>query len=214
MFKFCINKQEEKLYLDGPYLFFLLLLSYVCQAVRSFIYSIRCQEVLFVIILGAYQLFCRLDYAGINLLISGSAFPALYYGMYCTPMLATFYLIFIVTIGLSLFIITLFEYLHRPQNFVLKSCAYGGFGVSLVIPLSHAMINEIVYNNYGDNFSMVASLEEYIAVGISYLGGLYIYTVRCPERHKPGNYNICGHSHQIWHVMVVLGIIFTYMGAL
>jgi adiponectin receptor len=37
---------------------------------------------------------------------------------------------------------------------------------------------------------------------------------RCPERNNPGKYNLCGHSHQIWHGFVVLGIIFTYLGAL
>lgn len=61
---------------------------------------------------------------------------------------------------------------------------------------------------------MMASVDEYFAVGVSYLSGLYIYTIRCPERNKPGKYNICGHSHQIWHCMVVLGIICTYFGAL
>lgn len=134
--------------------------------------------------------------------------------MYCNPGLALFYLIFIVSIGSTLFIVTLFEYLHRPENFVLKSVAYGGFGVSLAIPMTHAFINEVVFNNYGDTFTMITSLDDYICCGIAYLFGLYVYTVRCPERHKPGNYNICGHSHQIWHCFVVLGIIFTYIGAL
>lgn len=43
--------------------------------------------------------------------------------------------------GLSLFVVSLFEYLHRPENLTLKSLAYGGFGVSLSIPLAHAVIN-------------------------------------------------------------------------
>lgn len=62
----------------------------------------------------AYQVLSRMDYAGVNLLIAGSSFPAMYYGMYCVPNLATFYLIFIVGIGVTLFIASLFEYLHRP----------------------------------------------------------------------------------------------------
>jgi len=31
----------------------------------------------------AYQVFNRLDYAGINILMAGSTFGPLYYGMYC-----------------------------------------------------------------------------------------------------------------------------------
>lgn len=58
--------------------------------------------------LGAYQVFSRLDYAGINVLIVGSSFPAVYYGMYCNFSLVFFYLVIISTLGLSLFILSLF----------------------------------------------------------------------------------------------------------
>lgn len=75
------------------------------------------------------------------MLIAGSSFPALYYGMYCHFQLAVFYLTIICIMGLSLFVVSLFEYLHRPENLTLKSLAYGGFGVSLSIPLAHAVIN-------------------------------------------------------------------------
>ena len=37
----------------------------------------------FILILEAYQVFNRLDYAGINILMAGSTFGPLYYGMYC-----------------------------------------------------------------------------------------------------------------------------------
>jgi adiponectin receptor len=76
------------------------------------------------------------------------------------------------------------------------------------------LINEWVFDNYGDPFVFTPSVPYFCLLGLSYLGGLYIYTIRCPERNHPGKYNICGHSHQIWHGMVVLGILFTYLGAL
>lgn len=43
--------------------------------------------------------------------------------------------------GLTLFVISLFEYMHRPENLKIKSLSYGGFGVSLTIPLGHAIMN-------------------------------------------------------------------------
>lgn len=84
----------------------------------------------------------------------------------------------------------------------------------MAIPPIHMIINESLYDNYGDSFTFITALPFLILLGASYLGGLYVYTVRCPERYHPGKYNVCGQSHQIWHVMVVLGIIFTYMMAL
>lgn len=116
--------------------------------------------------------------------------------------------------GFTLFVFSLFEYLHRPENLRMKSLAYGGFGVSLSIPLGHLMVNEVIFNNYGDPFSMKSSIGYYLLCGFFYLFGLYVYTVRCPERHRPGRFNVCGNSHQIWHCFVVLGIIATYFGAL
>jgi len=91
---------------------------------------------------------------------------------------------------------------------------FGGFGLSNFIPIAHLLINELVFNNYGDPYEFSPSLPYMLLLGASYLTGLYVYAVRCPERNNPGKYNLCGHSHQIWHAMTVLGIIFTYLGAL
>jgi adiponectin receptor len=76
------------------------------------------------------------------------------------------------------------------------------------------MINELVFDNYGDMFSMKSAIGYFLACGFFYLFGLYVYTVRCPERHHPGRFNVCGNSHQIWHGFVVLGVISTYFDAL
>lgn len=140
--------------------------------------------------------------------------PAAYYGLYCRFEVAIFYIVSAFIIGGTLFVFTLFDFLHRPENLVIKSLAYGGFGVSLVIPIIHMLLNEFVYGNYGDPFSFALSVPDYALVGFCYLMGLYVYTVRCPERFHPGKYNVCGHSHQIWHIFVVLGVVFTYSGVL
>lgn len=61
---------------------------------------------------------------------------------------------------------------------------------------------------------MAESIWYYLLCGFFYLFGLYIYTVRCPERHRPGKFNTCGNSHQIWHMFVVMGILATFGGAI
>lgn len=86
-------------------------------------------------------MFNRMDYAGINILMAGSSFPPLYYGMYCSFEVALFYLV-IICIGAScLFSISLFEWIHRPEHANLKALFFGGFGISLSIPLLHMTIN-------------------------------------------------------------------------
>ena len=91
---------------------------------------------------------------------------------------------------------------------------FAGFGTSLVIPICHMLVNDMFYENYGDPFSFADSLPYLVLLGASYLGGVYIYVSKCPERNNPGKYNVCGHSHQIWHCFVVLGILWTYLAAI
>lgn len=63
-----------------------------------------------------YTITNRFDYAGVNLLISGSAFPPLYYGMYCQFEVAIIYLIITLCIASACFVICLFEWIHRAGH--------------------------------------------------------------------------------------------------
>ena len=50
--------------------------------------------------------------------------------------------------------------------------------------------------------------------GIAYIIGALLYVFRIPEKYKPGSYDICGSSHQIFHICIVAGVIFHYFGSL
>ena len=65
---------------------------------------------------GTYTITNRFDYAGVNLLISGSAFPPLYYGMYCQLEVAIVYLTLIILIAISCFTVCLFQWIHLPGH--------------------------------------------------------------------------------------------------
>lgn len=147
-------------------------------------------------------------------MISGSAFPPLYYGMYCQLEVALVYLIAILGVAIFCFTVCLFEWIHLPGHEHWKGGLFAGFGISLTIPCGHMVINEVFFGNYGDPFIFSSSVPYIALLGASYLGGVYIYVVRCPERNSPGKYNLCGHSHQIWHGFVVLGVFWTYLAAI
>jgi adiponectin receptor len=134
--------------------------------------------------------------------------------MYCQLDVAIIYLTCTIIFAIVCFVICLFEWIHRPEHKKYKGWLYATFGGSLSIPLSHILINELIFDNYGDPFEFSSSFVYYVLLAASYFIGLYIYVQQCPERNRPGRYNTCGHSHQIWHGFVVLGIFFTYLGAL
>jgi adiponectin receptor len=82
---------------------------------------------------------------------------------------------------------------------------------AMIIPFSHLIINELVSITLVilTSFSLPPTSSAYTSLRFSKL-----FVIQLPRAKQPGRYNICGHSHQIWHVMVVLGIIFTYFGVM
>ena len=71
---------------------------------------------------------------------------------------------------------------------------YASLGIFSAIPISHLVLIESFFQN-GDPYSTVPSVGYYLAMGAAYLGGLYIYAIRWPEKSKPGHYDLCGASH-------------------
>ena len=62
---------------------------------------------------------------------------------------------------------------------------YAGLGTSAALPMIHVAIYELFFSQ--EKYS--SSMSFIFMMGVSYLVGLYIYTVRWPEKHKPGIIN-------------------------
>ena len=46
--------------------------------------------------------------------------------------------------------------------------------------------------------------------GLIYIIGACIYIARVPERCKPGTFDLCGASHQIFHFAVIIACVLHY----
>lgn len=51
---------------------------------------------------------------------------------------------------------------------------------------------------------MWPEMQTYLLGGVIYLLGAVLYSTRVPERCKPGTFDMCGHSHQIFHFCVLI----------
>ena len=60
---------------------------------------------------------------------------------------------------------------------------------------------------------MTSSVGYYGMMGFVYLSGLYIYVNRIPEIYFPKKFDLCGQSHNIWHILIIVAIVVTYIGA-
>lgn len=143
--------------------------------------------------------FWRLDYAGISLMIVCSFFAPIYYCFSCNPYSRFFYLSSISVLGILAIITLLSPSLSAPRFRSFRATLFLSMGFSGVIPTVHALVL------YWGNQHIFVALGYELAMAIFYASGAAFYVSRIPERWKPGKFDLAGHSHQIFHVFVVLG---------
>lgn len=51
-------------------------------------------------------------------------------------------------------------------------------------------------------------------MGVFYAAGVVVYAARVPERWLPGGFDLVGHSHQLFHLLVIAGAYTHYLGGL
>mmetsp|Transcript_8793 Transcript_8793/g.7765 ORF Transcript_8793/g.7765 Transcript_8793/m.7765 type:complete len:303 (+) Transcript_8793:668-1576(+) len=211
---FSLNQVPGERHYSDPHhlsrwpIFFYLFTAFSCLMCSAVFHLFHCQSE------KVFRVLSRLDYAGICFLITGSSVPGLFYGFYCTPMWYELYISILSAVSLVVFIVSLGDTVHKQENILWKSLMYGGLGIFAALPLLHLGYNNLFAEASVGTIEFAPTWPYYVLMGISYLGGLSIYAVKCPERWHPGKFDIWGHSHQLWHLCVLGGIAFQYFAAL
>lgn len=71
-----------------------------------------------------------------------------------------------------------------------------------VIPICHAFALGLD--------TVILRLDRLLVMYAIYAVGFVAYVFRVPERWAPGSFDLVGNSHQVMHVMVVVGAIYHY----
>lgn len=141
----------------------------------------------------------RLDYAGIAALIATSFYPPVYYSFMCNPFFCNLYLSFITILGIATIVFSLFPVFQKPEYRSIRASLFFGMGFSGVAPILHKLIL------YCHQPEALQTTGYEILMGAFYGIGALIYAKRIPERWRPGKFDIAGHSHQLFHILVVAG---------
>ncbi|XP_009606704.1 heptahelical transmembrane protein 1-like [Nicotiana tomentosiformis] len=152
-------------------------------------------------------LLLRMDYVGITVMIITSFFPPIYYIFQCSQHWQIVYLSGITIMGICT-IITLLSPVfstHKYRSF--RAVLFMSMGFFGLIPAIHAVILN------WDEPERNVTLAYESAMALSYLIGTMFYVTRIPERWRPGFFDLAGHSHQIFHVFVILGALAHYGAA-
>ncbi|KAI2793144.1 ADIPOR-like receptor [Penicillium oxalicum] len=150
-----------------------------------------------------------LDYVGIVGLIVGSFIPSIFYGFYCNPDLQYRYWTMICTIGFACMCVSVIPQFRTPRWRPFRAAMFVGMGLSAILPVLHGL------GLFGPlRMRQQIGLEWLLLQGFLYILGAGIYAARVPERLRPGQFDLFGHSHQIFHVLVVCAAVAHLTGLL
>ncbi|CAD5231035.1 unnamed protein product [Bursaphelenchus okinawaensis] len=142
----------------------------------------------------------KLDYCGVILSMCTSFVPWTYYAFYCQRIYMWVYIAQIASLSIGALIVSLMDRFAAPKYRPLRALVFSGLGLSLMIPLVH-----LIYQN-GLNYAFQYAGLAWLLLNLLFSAvGLTMYCLQLPERFKPGYFDIFGHSHQIMHVLTVLG---------
>ena len=125
--------------------------------------------------------FSRLDYSGIAILITGSAFPPIIYGFACSPGIKYTYLSLISSFCALAFIVTLLPNTDKPQYRRLRGILFIAVGLLAGAPAIHSAIS--------NDPNILVKLFYWAMGGIVYVSGALLYVARIPERCAPGKFD-------------------------
>ncbi|EWC43804.1 hypothetical protein DRE_07313 [Drechslerella stenobrocha 248] len=141
-----------------------------------------------------------LDYVGIVGLITGSFLPSVYYGFRCETAIRNRYWTMICTIGVACATVSVHPHTRTPRFRPIRTAMFIAMGTSAVFPL----MNGVLLHGLEET-QRRCGLGWLLAEGASMISGAVLYATRVPERLKPGRFDFVGSSHQIFHVMVLVG---------
>ncbi|TVU48051.1 hypothetical protein EJB05_07673 [Eragrostis curvula] len=181
--------------------------AYLCGAMFCLLMSSACHLLACHSEHASYVLL-RLDYAGITGLIVTSFYPLVYYTFLCDPFYQSLYLGFITVFGAAAVVVSMLPVFEAPQLRWARAALFACMGASGLVPIVHKMLV------FGNRPEAVLTTGYEMAMGAFYLAGVVVYATRVPERWMPGRFDLAGHSHQLFHTLVIAGAYTHYLAGL
>lgn len=187
----------------GSSMFFLYFVGAVtCLGLSTAYHTLNCHSA------NVCDLFCKMDYCGITILILGSFYPRLYYKFICDPLKRLCYGALVTITGALTIKFSMSEKFGEPRYRALRASVFFGFATACgILPTFHYALQ-----NGWDSLMCDTKFVYMLLVMLMYVTGSCVYATRIPERFLPGAFDVIFHSHQVFHVFVVLGALLHYLG--
>lgn len=151
-----------------------------------------------------------LDILGITLGLMGTFLSGIYYAFWCDPGWRDFYLLTVGGLFLAATALQLApeRYSTHPKYATVRISLFFLWAVYGFVPTIHWTVMQ-----WGGPVVMVMVpriLVMYAVCGAAF----FFYLTKMPERLAPGLVDIIGHSHQWWHVLIFLALLFWHKSGL
>lgn len=146
-----------------------------------------------------FQCFACIDYTGISWLVAASLLTLVYNGFYCQPHLIALYSVGVFALGATMGILPWAPWFDDPKNRSLRISLFIFMALVGLVPFSHGAYLHGFWRMYAFYAPVLPSLASYVA-------GVAVYAMRFPEKYWPGRFDLVGHSHQMWHIAIVVAI--------
>ncbi|WAQ96137.1 PAQR3-like protein [Mya arenaria] len=144
------------------------------------------------------------DLAGILIGVIGCYLPAVHYAFYCLSIWRDVYLFTIAALSALIVFVQFHPQYFSVHWFYQRISVYVGLVAYGVIPATHWY-----FLNGGWGSEVVQMFIPKVVV--MYMLGMLAFTfyiTKFPERVFPGTFNFLGHSHQWWHLIIVMAFAF------
>lgn len=150
------------------------------------------------------ECFACVDYTGISLLVAASIVTTEYTAFYCEPTSRWIYILLTMSLGIGGVILPWHPTFNRADWAWIRVAFYVTLALTGFAPLA-----QLTYTRgFAWCLYFYAPVMKSILV---YFVGACVYASQVPERWRPGLFDYCGGSHNIWHLAVLGGILFHYV---
>ncbi|XP_076337836.1 progestin and adipoQ receptor family member 3 [Tachypleus tridentatus] len=146
-----------------------------------------------------FMMWLSLDLTGVTVSMTSIFASGIYFGYQCFPEWKTFYISVIGVLTVSL--LTL--HFQLDQHYQLKITLYVLWALFGLIPTVHWLVLRGGFQDPLVKIFIPKIGVMYLLVGVAF----FFYVSNIPERCCPGRVDYVGNSHQIWHLLVVVAML-------
>ncbi|XP_075247484.1 progestin and adipoQ receptor family member 3-like [Convolutriloba macropyga] len=156
-----------------------------------------------------YSVWLAIDVSGVAVGALGCYLSGVYYGFYCYPFWRTVYAIMVGFMCVSVLGCQVYDALRQTHSTLRSVILFGCLGAMSVVPVTHWVCLE-----NGLSPTVQVFLPKVFIMYSLLVGAMVLYLAKLPERLFPGTFDLAGHSHNLWHLMVLIALCYWHKSAL